>query len=80
MPKPVSQTLPASFDQHIRRLDVLVDEAAPVDLAECCRQADGDAQEAGQIERLPLVSLKNPIQGLTARVREYRGPSALRDE
>jgi hypothetical protein len=38
-----------------------MDEAAPMDLAECCRQANGDVQEASQVERLPLVSLKNPI-------------------
>jgi hypothetical protein len=46
-------------------------ETAPVDLGDCCRQANGDAQEPSQIERLPLVPLKNPIQGLTARVPEY---------
>ena len=43
-------------------------EAVPMGLTECFRQANGDAQEASQIERLPLVPLKNPIQGLTARV------------
>ena len=42
-----------------------------MDLAECCRQANSDAQDAGQIERLPLVPLKNQIQGLAARVFEY---------
>jgi hypothetical protein len=31
----------SGVDQYIRRLDVLVDEAVPVDLAEHCRQADG---------------------------------------
>ncbi len=34
-------------DEHIRWLDVLVYEAVPMDLAECYRQADGNAQEAG---------------------------------
>jgi hypothetical protein len=48
-----------------------MDEAVLMDLAERCRQGNGDAQETGQIERLPLVSLKNPIQGLTARILEY---------
>src|SRR6266481_6560302 len=43
----------------------------PVDLAECLRQTNGDAQKARQIERLPLIPFKNPIQGLTARVLEY---------
>jgi hypothetical protein len=51
-----------------------MNKATPVDLAECFRQANGDAQDARQIERLtviPLkVPLKNPIQGLTARVGE----------
>jgi hypothetical protein len=41
-----------------------------MNFADCRRQANGDAKEAGQIERLPLVTLKNPIQGLTARILE----------
>jgi hypothetical protein len=57
-------------DEHIRRLDVLMYEAVPMDLAECRRQANGDAQQASQIERLPLVPLKNKIQRLTARIVE----------
>jgi hypothetical protein len=47
-------------------------EAVPMHLAECCRQANGNAQDAGQIERLPRVPLKNPIQGFTARIVEYK--------
>jgi hypothetical protein len=43
-------------------------EAAPMGLAECCRQANGDALEASQFERLPVVPLKNSIQGFPARV------------
>jgi hypothetical protein len=43
-------------------------EALPMDLAECFRQTNGDAKKASQIERLPVVPLKNPIQGFTARV------------
>jgi hypothetical protein len=31
------------LDEHIRRLDVLMYEALPMDLAECIRQANGDA-------------------------------------
>ncbi len=42
-----------------------------MDLAECRRQANSDALEASQIERLPVVSFKNPIQWLTARILEY---------
>jgi hypothetical protein len=45
-------------------------EAVPMHLAECCRQANCDVQDATQVERLPLVPLKNPIQQLTARVLE----------
>jgi hypothetical protein len=46
-------------------------EAVTVDLAERYRQANGDAQEASQVERLPLVPLKNAIQGFATRVPEY---------
>jgi hypothetical protein len=45
-------------------------ESVPMHLAECRRQADGDAQGAGQIEGLPLVPLKNPIQRFAARVMQ----------
>src|SRR5713101_6622918 len=47
------------------------DQTTPWTWPSCCRQANGDAQDASQIERLRLVPLKNPIQGLTARVLEY---------
>jgi hypothetical protein len=47
-------------------------ETVPMDLSECGCQANGNAQETSQIERLPLAPLKNPIQGLTARVLEYK--------
>jgi hypothetical protein len=56
-------------DEHIPRLDVLVYKATPVDLADCCRQANGDTQDTSQIEQ--LASLKNQIKGLTARVHQY---------
>jgi hypothetical protein len=45
-------------------------KAAPMDLAECRRQANGDVQEASQIEWLPLVPLKNQIQWLTSGILE----------
>src|SRR5712692_1199937 len=48
-----------------------MDQAVAMDLAECCGQANGDAQETSQVERLSLVPLKNLIQELTARVHEY---------
>jgi hypothetical protein len=51
-----------------------MDQATPMDLAKCCRQANSDAQDARQIERLTViphkVPLKDQIQGLTARVFE----------
>ena len=50
-------------DEHIRRLDVLVDKAVPMDLAECFRQANSDAQDARQIERLSLVPAQEPDPG-----------------
>ena len=58
-------------DEDIRRLDILMYEAVLMDLTECFCQPNGSAQEASQVERLPLVPLKNPIQRLTARVLEY---------
>jgi hypothetical protein len=42
-----------------------------MDLTECFRKANGDAEEACQTEWLPLISLKNPIKGLTARISKY---------
>jgi hypothetical protein len=64
-----------TVNEHIRGLNVLMNKAAAVDLAECYRQANNDAQHPGQIEWLTAiphrVPLKNPIQGLTARVGEY---------
>jgi hypothetical protein len=42
-----------------------------VDFAEGRRQANGDAQEARQLKWLALVPIKDPIQGLAARVLEY---------
>jgi hypothetical protein len=50
-------------------------ESVPMDLAERRRQADRDAQGAGQIERLSLASLKNQIQRIAARVFEYEDRS-----
>src|SRR5258707_12372249 len=47
-----------------------MDEAVPVNLAECRRQANRDAQEATQLERLPLAPVKDSIQGFAARVLE----------
>src|SRR5271168_1483133 len=71
----------AVVNQHIRRLNVLMNEASPVNLTKSSRQANGDAQEPSQIERLPQLPVKNPIQGLTARVRQYKGrPSFMTSE
>jgi len=64
-------------DEHVRRLNVLLNQATPVDLAERSRQANRDAEDAGQIDWLRLFSLKDQIQGLTARVREYKDRSPL---
>jgi hypothetical protein len=45
--------------------------AVPMSMTECCRQASWGAQEAIQVERLPVVPLKNPMLRLAARVLEY---------
>jgi hypothetical protein len=52
-------------------------KATHVDLAECCRQANGNAQEASQMKRLIVISLKNQIKGLSARVHEYEDRSTF---
>src|SRR5258708_618756 len=75
IPKPVSHTLQASSNEHIHRLDIFMYEAMPMDLAERCRQANCDAQEANQVDRLALIPLKNAIQGFTTRVLEYEDGS-----
>jgi hypothetical protein len=43
-------------------------EAPLMDLTEGSCQPNGDVKKASQIERLPSVALKNPIQWLTAWV------------
>ena len=58
-------------NEHVRRLNVLMNQTTAVDLAERCRQADSDLQDAGQIERSSLVPGKNQIQGLTSAIFEY---------
>ena len=62
-------------DEHVRRLDVPVDDTLPVGLSERVGQTDGDAQEAGQIDRLPLLALDDPIEGLTTGIVEDEGRS-----
>lgn len=47
--------VPVEIDQHVRRRNVFMDQAVPMDLAECRRQANGDAQEMRQLKQL-LVS------------------------
>jgi len=39
-------------------------------LTECSCKPDGGAKEVSQVERLPPITLKNPIQRLTTRVLE----------
>ena len=58
-------------DKHVRRLDVFVDHPVAVDLTEGCHQADRDAQNACQLERVPRSAIKDPIQGFAARVLEH---------
>jgi hypothetical protein len=63
-------------DKRVRRLDVLVDEALPVGVAECFRQTDGCAQEASQIDRLSIFLLDYAIQGFATWIfkNEDRSP------
>src|ERR1700686_4608702 len=69
------------IDEDVRGLDVLVDEAVPVDLAKRRRQSDGNAQEPSQLERLPPAAVEDPIEELASRVLEYehRAPFVARE-
>jgi hypothetical protein len=63
--------------QDIGRLDVLVDEAAPVDLCERRSDRDGEAQKAPHLHGHPEQS----VQRLAVGVLEHQhGPTALADE
>src|SRR5471032_1537300 len=64
-------------DQCVRRLDVLMDETLTVGLAQCRRQTHGDAQAAGQIERMSLVPPDDTNQGYTARILKNEDCSPL---
>ena len=61
-----------SIDEHIRGFDVLVDEAAPVCLAECRRQARGEPQEPPEIEG----AAEQAIEGLAAAVLEHESSAS----
>jgi hypothetical protein len=56
-------------------------QATPMDLTESLRQANGDAQDASQIERLALLPFQDQIQGLAAWVLKYedRPPFVTRE-
>jgi hypothetical protein len=56
-------------DEYVLGLDVFVDQAASMGVTERRRQVNGNAQYTRQIERL---SLQNTVEGLTARVGEYK--------
>ena len=48
-------------DECVGRLDVLVDEAPPMCLAEGCRQTNANVQKADQIGRLSVGLLYHPV-------------------
>ena len=63
--------------EDVGRLDVLVDEAVPVHLAESAGNADGQMQEASQLQGRP----EQPGERLTAWILEHQhGPTALTRE
>ena len=75
MPKPVSlMSSLVALHEDIGRLDVLVDKAAPVHLAEGGRDGDGEAQEASHLQR----RAEQPVERLAARILEHQhGPAAV---
>ena len=64
-------------DKHVRRLDVLMDEALPVGLAKCCSQTDGYPQEVGQIDWSSILLLDYPIQRFTTGILKNEDRSPL---
>jgi len=73
MPKPVKRTLPAASTSRFSGLMVLVDEAAPMQLAERRRQRDGEAEESRQLKRLA----QHPLEGIAAGVLQRQHPAAV---
>ena len=67
-PNPVSRTCPsAQFSQDIGGLDVLMDEAALVDLAHSPGDADSEAQEASHLHGCA----EQPVERLAAGIFEH---------
>ena len=63
--------------QDIGRLDVLVDEAALVELAQSRGDADGQAQEASYLHG----RAEQPVERLAARILEHQhGPTGVAHE
>ncbi len=70
MPKPSEPDLAGRrVDEHIGRLDVLVDQAPPVELAQRDREANGDAQE-----------LRSTPAGYPAAASSGSPPGSVEDE
>ena len=60
-------------DEHVRRLDVLVDEAMPVRSAQRLGDVDGEAQKPRQFER----PSQDTIERLAAGILEHEHRPAL---
>jgi hypothetical protein len=73
-------------DEHVLGLDIFVDQATLVGMAERRCQINGNVQKTRQIERpvlapLKPVPLRNAVEGLTARVGENQdSPSFVTGE
>jgi hypothetical protein len=67
--------------EYVLRLDVFVDQAAFMEMAERARQANCQAEKTGWIEKLLPLLLHNAVQRLTAWVGEKKdGPSFMTRE
>ena len=72
---------PGVVDEHVFGLDVFVDQAALMGMAERRCQVNGKAEKTRQIERLLPLPLTNAVERLTARVGENKdGPSFVTRE
>jgi hypothetical protein len=64
-------------DEHVLRLDIFMDQAALMDVAEGQCDVDRKPQKECHVEGLLLVPAQNAIQGLAAWVLEYKDRSPL---
>src|SRR5208283_2178407 len=65
-------------DDHVLRLEVLMDKTVLMELAERCRHANCNNEEPRHIQWLLPVPTENAVEGFAARIGENeKGPSLV---